>query len=51
VHPEKFRTNKGGRCIPVTQLKGSKGNRDMQAVKRDWNAPPTCDLNIWLCRR
>jgi len=21
----------------------------MQAVKRDWNAPHTPDLNIWLC--
>jgi len=27
--------------IPVTQLKGSKGNGDMQAAKRDWSAPPT----------
>jgi len=31
--------------IPVTQLKGPKGNGDT----RDWNAPPTRDLNIWLC--
>jgi len=23
----------------------------MQAVKRDWNAAPTRDLNIWLCGR
>jgi len=34
--------------IPVTQLMGPKGNGDMQAAKRDWNAPPTRDLNIWL---
>jgi len=27
--------------IPVTQLKGRKGNGDMQAAKRDWNAPHT----------
>jgi len=27
--------------ITVTQLKGPKGNGDMQAAKRDWNAPPT----------
>jgi len=26
--------------IPVTQLKGSKGNGYMQAVKRGWKAPP-----------
>jgi len=32
--------------IPVTQLMG---NGDMQAAKRDYNAPPTLDLNIWLC--
>jgi len=37
--------------IPVTQLMGPKGNGDMQAAKRDWNAPPTRDLNIWLCGR
>jgi len=37
--------------IPVTQLKGPKRNGDMRAVKRDWNAPPTRDLNIWLCGR
>jgi len=35
----------------VTQLKGPKGNGDMQPAKRDWNAPPSCDLNIWLCGR
>jgi len=23
----------------------------MQAVKRNWNASPTRDLNIWLCGR
>jgi len=34
--------------IPITQLLGPKGNGDMQAAKRDWNAPPTRDLNIWL---
>jgi len=27
--------------IPVTQLKGPKGNGDVQAAKRDYNAPPT----------
>jgi len=37
--------------IPVTQLKGKKGSGDMQAAKRDWNAPPTRDINIWLCGR
>jgi len=37
--------------IPVTQLKGQKGNVDTQAVKRDWNAPPTPNHNIWLCGR
>jgi len=37
--------------IPVTQLMGPKGNGDMQAVKRDWNAPPTRDRNIWSCGR
>jgi len=37
--------------IPVTQLKGQKGNGDMQAAKGDWNAPPTPDHNIWLCGR
>jgi len=30
---------------------GPKGNEDMKAAKRDWNAPPTRDLNIWLCGR
>jgi len=35
--------------IPVTQLKGPKGDGDKQAAKQDCNAPPTCDLNIWLC--
>jgi len=25
---------------------GPKGNGDMQAAKRDWNAPPTRDLYI-----
>jgi len=33
--------------IPVTQLKGPKGNGDMQAAKRYGNAPPSRDLNIW----
>jgi len=33
--------------ISVTHLTGPKG--DMQAAKRDWNAPPPRDLNIWLC--
>jgi len=37
--------------IPVSQLKGTKGNVDMQAARRDGNAPPTHDLNIWLCGR
>jgi len=37
--------------IPVTQLKGPKGNGDTQAAKRYWNEPFTRDLNIWLCRR
>jgi len=23
----------------------------MQAAKRDWNAPPTPDHNVWLCGR
>jgi len=27
--------------ISVTQLKEPKGNGDIQAAKRDWNAPPT----------
>jgi len=27
--------------IPVTQLKGPKGKGDLQAAKRDKNAPPT----------
>jgi len=30
---------------------GPTGNGDMQAAKRDRNAPPTRDLNIWLCGR
>jgi len=38
-------------AIVVTQLKDPKGNGDMQAVKRDWNAPPIRDVNIWLCGR
>jgi len=37
--------------IPVTQIKGPKGNGDMQAARRDWNAPPTRDVNILLCGR
>jgi len=37
--------------IFVTQLKGSKGDGDMQATKRDCNAHPTRELNIWLCGR
>jgi len=36
---------------PVTQLKGPKKNGDMQTTKRDLNAPPTRDLNIWLSTR
>jgi len=35
----------------VTQLKRPKGNGDMQAAKRDCNAPPTRDPNIWICGR
>jgi len=27
---------------------GPKRNGDIQAAKRDRNAPPTRDLNIWL---
>jgi len=34
-----------------SRVKGPKGKGDMQAAKRDWNAPPTRDLNIWLCGR
>jgi len=30
--------------IPVYQLKGPRGDEDVQAAKRDWNAPPTRDL-------
>jgi len=26
-------------------------DEDMREAKRDWNAPPTRDLNIWLCGR
>jgi len=37
--------------IPVTELKAPKGDGDMQAVLRDCIAPPTRDLNIWLCGR
>jgi len=37
--------------IPVTQFKGPKGNGDMEAARRDCNAPPTRDLNICLCGR
>jgi len=36
---------------PVTQLKGPKGDGDMEAGKRDYNAPPNRDLNLWLCGR
>jgi len=32
--------------IPVTQLKGPKGNGDMQAGKRDLNAQPTGGIQI-----
>jgi len=32
--------------ILVPQLKGPKGNGDMQAAKRDWNAPPTSNRQI-----
>jgi len=32
--------------IPVTQIMGPKGNGDMQAAKRDWNAPPTSGRQI-----
>jgi len=37
--------------IPVTQLKGPRGEGDMQSAKRHCNAPATCDLNIWLFGR
>jgi len=37
--------------IPVTKLKGPKGDGDIQAAKWDRSAPPTHDLNIWLCGR
>jgi len=37
--------------ITVTQLKGQKGDGDVQAAKQDCNAPPTHDVNIWLCGR
>jgi len=30
---------------------GLKGSGDMQAAKRDFMAPPTRVLNIWLCGR
>jgi len=26
-----------------------RGDEDVQAAKRDCNAPATCDLNTWLC--
>jgi len=38
-----------GIMTSVRSLQRSKG--DMQAAKRDWIAPPTHDLNIWLCGR
>jgi len=34
-----------------TQLKGPKGDGDMQAARRHCNAPPIRYLNIWLCGR
>jgi len=38
--------------IPVTHLMGPKGNGDMQAAKRDSNAPPTggdrFERYVWL---
>jgi len=34
--------------IPITQLKGPNGNGNMKVAKRNWNALPTRDLNIWL---
>jgi len=37
--------------IPVTQLKRPMGNGDIQAAKRDLNAPPTRYLNMRLCER
>jgi len=37
--------------ILVTQLKVPKGVGEMLAAKRDCNAPPTRDLNIWFCGR
>jgi len=37
--------------VPVTQLKGVKGDGDIKAEKRDCNAPLTRDLSIWLCGR
>jgi len=30
---------------------GAEEYGDMQAAKRDWNAPLTRDLNMWLCGR
>jgi len=38
-------------CLVVTQLKGQKEYVDMQAEKRDCNAPPTPNHNIWLYGR
>jgi len=29
----------------------TQGDEDMPAAKRDWNAPPTRNLNIWICGR
>jgi len=37
--------------MPITQLKGQKGDGEMQAAKWDSNAPPTRDLKLWLCGR
>jgi len=35
----------------ATQLKGPRGDGDMQSAKRDCNTPATCDLNIWIFER
>jgi len=34
-----------------SSAKGPRGDVDMQAAKRDCNAPATCDLKLWLFGR
>jgi len=43
--------NKKERYSRVPRLSDTQLMGPREIAKRDWNAPPTRDLNMWLCGR